>query len=72
MIKMFPEKDRDHMLTFLVCLAKGTALPSADRDQDRARQKCVRRGLAVFSDGSWQITGLGRFELQKVPAAGAE
>lgn len=52
---------------FLHTLAKreGMATPHqlgilADREQDRARQKCRRQGLVEFAGGYWRLTDKGR------------
>lgn len=58
----------DEMRKFLVALkvAGGSAngrrarMPLATREQDRARQKCKRLGLAYYSGGEWHITDAGR------------
>ena len=35
-------------------------MPLASREQDRARKKCKKLGLAFYSNGEWHITAAGR------------
>lgn len=34
--------------------------PQTSQDENRARQKCKRRGLVEYSGGYWRTTDLGR------------
>lgn len=52
--------------------ATRSALPIADREQDRIRQRCKREGWAVWRYGRWQITRAGRFALQSPSPPGGE
>lgn len=53
-------KDQDDR-AFLRCLYHGWALRLADRQEDRARQRCRRKGLAVYDReaGAWKLTPAG-------------
>lgn len=35
-----------------------------DRNQDRARQRCKRKGLVIFEAGYWCLTDAGRNALK--------
>lgn len=38
--------------------------PQTSQDENRARQKCKRKGLVTFEDGYWRTTDLGRLVLR--------
>ena len=58
----------DEMKSFLVALLYGERLPFASREQDRARQKCRKLGLAAYGGwegdkqlpNRWRITDAGK------------
>lgn len=46
-------------------IASRSQLPCVtSREEDRARQECSKKGLAVFSDGKWRLTGDGELALR--------
>jgi hypothetical protein len=50
------QEDRD----FLERLACGSELRLADRKEDRARQRCRKKGYAAYKNARWRITAKGQ------------
>jgi hypothetical protein len=39
--------------------------PQTSQDENRARQKCKRKGLVTYEGGYWRTTDLGRQVLRR-------
>jgi len=40
--------------------------PQMSQDENRARQKCKRRGLVTFGGGYWRLTELGQHVAKEI------